>query len=194
MTPLEMARSYALLATLGRKRQYGVGRKALLDNGASRSTSEEKSVSLPPASLFLVNYLLKDLPPLEDTSYGLDGLGHRPSIFVSRDDLGIWGVAYRADTLLLVRLPGTDPDTNRIKKMMLQLLPLPGQSAGKLLRVPAGVVFRKICIDSGLRATSICPHVILEPFLKGSQPIEWCPFRHRPEPVHSDSQMKVGKP
>jgi len=194
MTPLEMARSFALLASLGLKRQLGAGRNVMLDNGASHSRPDGKRVSFPPASLFLVNYLLKDLPPLEDTSYGLEGLGHRPSVFISWDEHGIWGVTYRADILLLVRVPGTGVETNRIKKMMLRLLPLPGQSTGKLLRVPPGVVFRKICIDSGLRATSICPHVILEPFLKGSQPLEWCPFRHRPEPVRSDGQMKVGKP
>lgn len=194
MTPLEMARSFAVLATQGLKRPYGVGRKALLENDASYVRPDDKRVALPQASLFLVNYLLKDLPPLGDPSYGLEGLGYRPSIFISRDDHGTWGVAYREDTLLLVRVPGTDQDTNRIKKMMLHLLPPPVQSVGKHLRVPTGVVFRKICIDSGLRATSICPHVILEPFIKGSQPSEWCPFHHRPEPVSGDSPMKVGKP
>ncbi len=193
LTPLEMARSYAVLATLGLKRQYGVGHKALSD-GTVRSRPEEKRVSFPPASLFLVNYLLKALPTLEDVGYGLEGVSHRPSVFVSADDHGIWGVAYRADTLVLVRVPGTSLKTIRIKKMMLRLLTEPSQSTGELLRVPSGVIFRKICIDSGLRATSICPHVILEPFLRGSQPSEWCPFRHRPEPIHSNSQLQVGKP
>ncbi len=193
ISPLEMARSYAVLASLGRKRRFGFGIRALPD-GAVHSQSEETRVSFTQASLFLINYLLKDLPPLEDMSYGLEEVGHRPSFFVSHDDRGIWGTAYRADTLLLLRIPGTDLQTSSVEKMMLRLLPSPEQSVGKLPGVPSGVVFRKICVDSGLRATSICPHVILVPFLKGSQPTEWCPFRHRRKAVRSGGKMKAHKP
>ncbi|MDQ7784638.1 MAG: transglycosylase domain-containing protein [Desulfomonilaceae bacterium] len=193
VSPLEMARSYATLATLGLELTCGVGIKPLPD-GTADSLSDHKRVSLPPSSLFLVNYLLKELPPLEEMTYDLEEVGRRPSLFVCRDDHGTWGVAYRTDTLLLVRVPGEGPDPDRLRKMMLRVLPQPGGPQRKPLRVPSGVVFRKICVDSGFRATSICPHVILEPFLKGSQPSEWCPFPHRTKPVRSDGQMKVGKP
>ncbi|MFH1116248.1 MAG: transglycosylase domain-containing protein [Pseudomonadota bacterium] len=193
VSPLRMARSYAMLASLGWKRSYGVGIKDQTV-AAVPSQSEETRSLLTEAPLFLIGCLLKDLPPLEDMNYGLDEVRQRPSVFVSQDDTGIWGVAYRPDTFLLVRVPGRDVHPDLIEKMMLRLLPPPGRSAGNLPAVPSGVVFRKICVDSGLRATSICPHVILVPFLKGSQPKEWCPLLHRPKAVRSDRNMKAQEP
>ena len=61
---------------------------------------------------------------------------------------------------------------------MSRLLPTPGQSQGSVASAPEGLVFRNICVDSGLLATSICPRVVKDPFFKGTQPVEWCPYRH----------------
>jgi hypothetical protein len=54
--------------------------------------------------------------------------------------------------------------------------------------VPEGVIFQKICVQSGLRATSVCPNIIREPFLRGTQPAEWCPLRHDSGSVRSELQ------
>ena len=40
------------------------------------------------------------------------------------------------------------------------------------------IVIKRVCATSGLRATSLCPEVIKEAFLKGTEPVEWCPLRH----------------
>jgi penicillin-binding protein 1B len=43
---------------------------------------------------------------------------------------------------------------------------------------PVGIVFRKVCAQSGLRSTSLCPVVLEEAFVKGDRPTEWCPLPH----------------
>ena len=43
---------------------------------------------------------------------------------------------------------------------------------------PAGVVHETICVDSGKKATSGCPHVTDEVFLQNQRVEEWCPI-HR---------------
>jgi hypothetical protein len=61
---------------------------------------------------------------------------------------------------------------------MSRLLPPPRELQGSVASAPEGLVFRNICVDSGLLATSICPGVVKDPFFKGTQPVEWCPYRH----------------
>ena len=103
-------------------------------------------------------------------------------MFAERDDQGLWGVAYRPDKLLLMRVPGHDMPLGKLRAVMLATLPPPRSDTAPPSHLPEGIVFANVCVDSGLRATSICPDVVREPFLKGSQPADWCPLRHE---VHS---------
>jgi hypothetical protein len=189
ITPMEMAQNYALLATLGEKTFSRLRVRPSLTK-PEISIKRRERISLIPASLFLVNHLLKDPRPLGDQDSPVGNSRSRPSIFTARDDEGLWGIAYRPDILLLVRLPGNRFDRNRVKRMMLRLLPKPHGLSAQPQQVPKDVVFRKICVDSGLRATSICPKVILEPFLKGTQPSEWCGIRHGSDPHATDGKAK----
>lgn len=187
VTPLQMAQSYSLLALGGRAPTIGPGIRIL--NGLETVfPRENKRVSIPGSCIFLVNHLMKGLQPPEQRHRGPDRPWLRPSIFLEQDSQGIWGVAYRRDALLLVRLPGTHVAKSTVLSMMLKILPSPALESEKPHPVPDGVVFRNICVDSGLRATSICPDVVREPFLRGSEPVEWCPLRHESHPVRSQKR------
>lgn len=44
--------------------------------------------------------------------------------------------------------------------------------------VPEGIVFSKIDADTGLLSLSPCPHVILESYRRGEEPVEFCDINH----------------
>lgn len=184
ITPLRMARSYCMLANLGREVSLGPGIK-MVDAPSRAESGKEDHIQTKPAFLFMVNHLLKRLDEASDRQGTPDRIRLEPSVFISQDRDGLWGICYRSDALVLLRLPGNHFDEAKIRKLMLGILPAPDPSTGLPQAIPDGVVLRKICVLSGLRATSICPRVILEPFLKGTQPTEWCPHRHESSPVLS---------
>lgn len=185
MTPLEVAQSYATLATLGNSAVIGPT-VSHFENGTGGPPPERKRVSMSPAVLFLVNHLTK-MPasgsPKEGTQ---EKAWTQPSIWTATDEQGVWGIAYRSDLLALVRVPGRTIREAVLKKKVLNILMDQDFSGTTPPPVPEGVVFQKICVQSGLRATSVCPQVIREPFLKGTQPTEWCPLRHDSASVRSE--------
>lgn len=184
MTPMKMAQSYCMLANLGRKVSLGPGIKTADASSPIEKAAVER-MRTKPAFLFMVNHLLKSLDGIPDREGIPDGVRLEPSIFVSRSKDGLWGVCYRDDALVLIRLPGDNFSLETVRKFMVEILPGPDPVSGNHPAIPDGVVLRKICVQSGLRATSICPQVILEPFIKGTQPTEWCPYRHESSPAIS---------
>jgi hypothetical protein len=175
------------MATLGNAAFLGPGLK-IVGESSAESLADRQRVSVKPAVLFLINYLLKGLDTAEVKNKGKGDGGEGPALFEARDEEGLWKIAYRSDALVLARIPGSQVDGVRIDRMLEKLLPKAGSSKEGLPIVPEGIVFRKICVQSGLRATSICPHVIREPFLRGTQPEEWCPQRHGSNVVGSESK------
>lgn len=176
MTPLEIAQVYSLMATLGNAAVLGPGIKIL---GDSASEKGELRIRIPtnPAVIFLVNHVMKGIEVADMKGGDPDTARARPSRFRSWNGRGGWEVAYDSNSLLLLRMPGTQVSDTKIKKAVEKLFD-ESLSDGVQAQPPDGIVFRSICVDSGLRATSICPKVIREPFLKGTQPSEWCPHRH----------------
>jgi hypothetical protein len=187
VSPMGMAQTYSLMATLGNAAPLGPGIKIAGDSSAD-SPADRKRVSAKPAVLFLINYLLKGLETAEVKDSGNGKSWEEPALFAARDNEGLWNIAYRSDALLLTRIPGSQVDGRKIERTLEKLLPKAGPSTEGLPVVPDGIVFRKICVKSGLRATSICPRVIREPFLKGTQPEEWCPQRHGSDALGSGSK------
>ncbi len=179
VAPVDLAQSYALMATLGNAGTINPGTK-VMDLAPSAVGLQEKHVSVKPAAIYMANHLMKGLESVAIKG-SLDDKGQtQPSLFSAKDEQGIWGVGYRRDALLLIRLPGTPMSDARLRKLMSRLLPPPGQSQDSVDPVPEEVVFRNICVDSGLLSTSICPRVVKDPFFNGTQPVEWCPYRHDP--------------
>jgi penicillin-binding protein 1B len=176
VNPIDLAQSYALMATLGNAGVINPGIRVTNWGNPSVEGPPKRHVSVKPAAIYMANHLMKGLESVAINESLADKIASRPSLFSARDEQGIWGVAYRSDMLLVIRLPGIPLSNARIRKLMLRLLPPPGQ--GFMASVPEGLVFRNICVESGLLATSICPRVVKEPFFKGTQPVEWCPYRH----------------
>jgi penicillin-binding protein 1B len=184
MTPLEVAQIYSLMATLGGAAVLGPGIKIVGDPASEKK--EELRIRIPtnPAVVFIVNHVMRAIELADGKESAQEKRHGRPSRFRSRDDEGIWEVAYSSNSLLLLRLPGTRQRESKIKKVSDKLLEEAFVDETQA-PPPDGIVFRKICIESGLSATSICPKVIREPFLKGTQPGEWCPLRHQSGSVKS---------
>jgi penicillin-binding protein 1B len=187
VSPMSMAQVYSEMATLGNAAPLGPGIK-IAGESSTDSPADRKRVSVKPAVLFLINYLLKGLDVAEVKEGGKGNSWEAPSHFDAQDKGGLWKIAYRSDALLLARIPGSQVGGRKIDSMLEKLLPKAGPSTEGLPVVPEGIVFRKICVQSGLRATSICPHVIREPFLRGTQPLEWCPLRHGSDALGSESK------
>ncbi len=187
VTPMEMAQSYCLLAGLGNAGTLEPGIR-VLEGPAADASSERKRVSIKPSVLFLVNYVMKKPQPAAEAALGLARSWLQPSIFLARDNDGIWGVAFRSDAVALARMPKARFSDKEIEKMLLALLPPVSAESHNPSPNPEAIVFRQVCLLSGLRATSICEHVVYEPFLKGTQPTEWCTLRHEPIALRSGLQ------
>ncbi|MEJ2716103.1 MAG: transglycosylase domain-containing protein [Deltaproteobacteria bacterium] len=177
LRPMDMAQIYSILATLGNAGALRPGIRTI-DGVSLDSPRHERRVAVDPAVLFLVNHLLKKQESIAIRDGRPDFSWALPSLFVASDETGTWSIAYRRDVLLLFRIPGKRFDKKVVQAMVDRVLEMPAVHSGNPFSIPAGLVFRKICVESGLRATSLCPRIIREPFLKGSQPLEWCPLRH----------------
>jgi hypothetical protein len=177
VTPVDVARVYSACADLGKIHEVS---PAWRRTGESPEKNPVRAMTqTKPAVLFLMNRLLLDADPKAGPKI------RKPSVFSAVDESGAWVVAYRGDCLLVVRAR-----TSHIKDLAQPKLierffrDLPGEHEEP--PPPEGVVFRWMCVQSGLRAGSVCPKVIQEPFLKGTQPEEWCHFRHDPEVKRTD--------
>jgi len=183
LTPLEMAQSFSTMATLGTVVPLQPGVR-IVHVPPDDQPPQVKRISVQPAVLYLVNHLMKGLAPAIEKDAAIEK-GVAPSLFTASDKSGLWSVAYHEDALLLLRISGSRWDEKRIEGLAKRLLPEPAQAKQAPTPVPEGIVFRNTCVESGLRATSLCPRVMKEPFLKGNQPTEWCPLRHDSESKQS---------
>jgi hypothetical protein len=117
-----------------------------------------------------------------------------PSCIVDHDKMGVWGVAYHRNSLALIRIPSATLNPKLVRKTILEILPSPNLGFNKDFSIPSGLVFRKLCAESGLRATSTCPKITLEPFLTGTQPDEWCSLRHEKAQKTENPQKQFIRP
>lgn len=186
ISPLQMAHVYSVMAAGGASPPITACVKIVGGPRASSAPSRKTTVSCKPELLFLVNHLLKGIQPPKERLKWPEPPWLRPAVFVQQDEHGLWGVAYRPDKLLLMRIPGTRVAPRNLRAIMLATLPPTRTDSGQAPPLPEGIVFANICLDSGLRATSICSDVVREPFLRGSQPTDWCPLRHDIHTSHSE--------
>lgn len=183
--PMQMAQTYSLMANLGNSPALGPGIKMPDSASMDLSVSQRGITAFDPAIIFVVNYLLKGWETLLEEDGSPETAWLQPSLFQTRDKEGVWQIAYRTDALLVIRVPGHVKDA-AVKDMVSQLFSLARYGPENRAQIPAGLLFRKICIRTGLLATSTCPRVIKEPFVRGSQPTEWCTYRHESSPVRTD--------
>ncbi len=135
-----------------------------------------RSVVNSPA-MYLVNHMLKNVSEAEEGENIALNLNKIPSRFISEDTAGAWGITYNSGILMVLRINGTMKDTTKMSTLMdFVISPLLNRNTP--FYAPVGIVFRRICSLSGLKATSMCRKISLEPFISGTQPNEWCPSRH----------------
>lgn len=186
LTPIETAQIYAIAARLGDAGELHPLSRSRGD-GKKESSLARKRVSVRPDTLYLANYLLSEPEAITLTDSRLDKRRARPSRFTAIDGEGVWSIAYRPDMIMLMRIRGTGLSGAVLERGVRKLFPEPPSWVTSAALTPEGIVFRKICAGSGLRATSLCPQVIHEAFLKGSQPAEWCALPHE-APIKSSSR------
>ncbi len=179
-SPLRVAQNYLTLANLGRRVSY----RTMSTNSSDYVEEENRNIAVKPGALFLVNYLLKEMDQLDGKNGSVEHTSSLPSVFTTSDEEGSWLIAYNAENLIMLRAK-TDRKDLRMKKIVETFFKPAAVNATKL-DAPEGVVFRRICLQSGMRAVSICPKIISEPFLKGTQPDEWCSVRHDAESVRTE--------
>jgi hypothetical protein len=187
-TPMQLAQCYSVMARLGQAPLIGPGVRVV--GGTPAVQERPQHVSVNPEVLFLVNHLMKGEDSVMVKDRSQDGSRQYPSLLTVRDESGVWSLTYGSDILLLIRVPGGNKRTAAIKKMSSSLMPDPDAASEIFPEAPEGVVFRKICVQSGLRSTSVCPKVLREPFLKGTQPVEWCPYQHDSPALQSAAGKK----
>jgi penicillin-binding protein 1B len=171
MTPREVAQVFAFLAASGDAGRIRPGVEII--GGPGVPLERPKPIKVDQVGLFIVNHLLKEPDALSKS----DGKRryHAASLVTATDSAGLWCIAYRNDALALVRLPGDSVSHKGATDFVENLLPdADGHAAD--IRPPEGIVFSKVCAKSGLKALSLCPKVINEPFVKGTEPREWCPL------------------
>ncbi|MEW6533674.1 MAG: transglycosylase domain-containing protein [Thermodesulfobacteriota bacterium] len=177
VTPMETAQIYAIAARLGDAGELHPFKMSPNDSD-NVATRARKHVSVRQDVLYLANYLLSEPETITLTDSRVDKKRARASLLAATDGDGLWGIAYRPDILVLVRIRGTGLTAVALERNLKKLLPEPSSRPTSSVATPDGIVFRKICAGSGLRATSLCPQVVQEAFLKGSQPAEWCALPH----------------
>ncbi|MGB9615984.1 MAG: transglycosylase domain-containing protein [Desulfomonilaceae bacterium] len=181
VTPLDVLGVYTAMALLGSAPPFRVAEGLTLE-ATARDDAATASKLKDQTALFLVNYMLKDFSGGD--MEGQSGMAPRtPSVYSAADDDGTWFIAYRSDAALLLRTAGRKVSLQEFKKLTTKLLPPMHHVSPDQDSAPDGVVFRRICLASGLLATSTCPHVIKEAFLKGTQPTEWCSMWHETRPI-----------
>ncbi|MCL5123864.1 MAG: transglycosylase domain-containing protein [Deltaproteobacteria bacterium] len=188
LTPFQVAQSYCLLANLGTAGTINCRRLQISDN--QTEIPDQLRVSVPPAVLFIINSVIRDLHSVKDSNDSPKKLLLSPSFLLSSDSRGIWSIAYHRSAVVLLRIPSSNLSSTFLRKLTLRILPSPTLDQGPDSAIPPGLVFRKLCEESGLRATSTCPHVTLLPFITGTQPDEWCTLRHETDTKPGSSEKK----
>ena len=178
MSPLEVAQSYSALAALGSAGIINCRKPSKSGRLGQTVPDEVMRVSTPPSVIFIINSLIRDRQTHQESNDNPRKLLLSPSCLADRDEMGAWGIAYHRSALALIRIPTNSVNINLVRKTVLEILPSANLGNQKDFSIPSGLVFRKLCVESGLKATSICPEITLEPFLAGTQPEEWCSLGH----------------
>ncbi|MFH0822525.1 MAG: transglycosylase domain-containing protein [Pseudomonadota bacterium] len=176
IAPLSVAAAYGRVAAMGNSGTPNTGATSF---DTSRTPAPGRmSLSADPAVIYLVDSLMKT--PAAPARKNKTNSAHQkePAVFTAVDRDGTWGVVYRSNALVLCRVKGRTFDRKKMEGLLQSVLSAAVAETPASADPPEKVVKRNVCLESGLRSTSVCPHVAKEPFIKGTQPTEWCPMRH----------------
>jgi penicillin-binding protein 1B len=185
MSPLEVASAYSVLANQGYYNEPLTFRDVVDRAG---NVLEKRSVrtrrALPAEVAFLTTSLLQGVidrgtaAAARSRGFTLPAAGKTGT---TSSEYDAWFAGY-TPSLLAVTWVGFDRERNVGLTGASAALPLwvkfmieqtRGQAA-ETFEPPPGIVFRKICQDSGLLSRYNCPHVVEEAFEDGREPTEEC--------------------
>jgi hypothetical protein len=151
---------------------------------------QRRKLAFDQRAVFLVNHALRSEQSIAVGRGGRAAGTRSPSVYVADSDGGQWGVAYTNEALVVVKLREAIPQP-KLRLMLLKILALAGKGSLPYSPVPGGIAFRTVCPVSGLLATSVCPEVIREAFVVGTEPVDWCPLKHEPVPRPDESRSNA---
>ena len=171
----KLASIYSLAANVGDFSEPSIVYKT--GNLETPDSRARRRPALSASAIYLVNHMLKNTSQTDEGDNMALNLNKIPSRLISTDPEGTWGIVYNSNALMVIRLNAVLRDTGRISAFTDYVMaPLISRTA--TAHAPSGILFRRICSESGLRATSMCSKISVEPFISGTQPHEWCPIRH----------------
>jgi penicillin-binding protein 1B len=110
----------------------------------------------------------------------------------TNDAKDAWFVGYTPDILALVWVGFDNGESTHLTGSSAALpiwadlvKRIPQHTSGDWFRVPAGVVKRTICSQSGQLAISgVCPEPVEEVFLEKNAPLHACPIHRKADPLN----------
>ena len=186
--PLELARAYCAFASGGVLPAPFTLKKVVDENGkvlALRHMHARRIIA--PDKAYIMNSLLKSVVT-EGTARGLAGLGvalpAAGKTGTTNDSRDAWFVGYTPELLALVWVGFDDGDsihntgaTAAVPIWAELIRSVPHCTTGSWFKMPAGIVKRAICKESGQLASGSCPQFD-EIFLESRVPSETCSLHH----------------
>ena len=190
VTPLELATAYSTLANGGiRVEPFSVHRVEDPQGKVLETYSPREEEALSPQTAYLITHLLRGVVE-GGTGSGARRL-RRPlagKTGTTNDHRDLWFVGYTPDLLAIAwmgyddfsSLGGKDWTggstvvpwwTNIMEKVLKGYPP-------RDFPVPDDIVFAKCDAETGWLALPTCPKTVLQAFLKGGEPKEYCPHDH----------------
>jgi len=184
--PLELARAYCTFASDGVE-PFPLSLKAVVDESGNVLERRHMSIQniITPEKAYVISDMLRSVIT-EGTGRRLNDMGVSFPVAgktgTTNDNRDAWFVGYTPDLLVLVWV-GFDNGDPIFVEGAAAALPIwadlvrsvPQYISGDWLKMPPGVVQRKICSQSGrLAIESHCPQSIEEVFLIDNSPVEYC--------------------
>jgi membrane carboxypeptidase/penicillin-binding protein len=184
VTPLELARAYAALASSQRIRPTGL--RAVVDReGTANEPHPEPAPGPRPDEVFVITHLLKGVID-RGTGASARALGVEGSIAAktgtTNEGRDAWFVGYTPRLVAVVSVGFDQKDVLRLSGAQAAL-PIWADFMRTALGVvpvtpfesPVSITFRDVDASNGKLATTWCPVVLREAFLASTEPREFCP-------------------
>jgi 1A family penicillin-binding protein len=196
VSPFEMARAYSVFAA-GGSRADPIAILRIEDrSGNVLYEARPRTVQvLSPAVAYVTTRLLEAVFEPGGTAHRVAGLLHRPVAGkTGTTDSDAWFVGYTPELAAAVWV-GYDRGRAIRSSEAHQAAPIFAKFTEAALqgrapedfRMPEGVVSVYIDPESGMRAAPGCPKPVLETFLSGTEPAEFCPLHGSPEEKKPES-------
>ncbi|HSK47357.1 MAG TPA: PBP1A family penicillin-binding protein [Coriobacteriia bacterium] len=207
VSPLEMARAYATLASGGRRpATYGIARVADLDGKVLQKTKPKSVRALDPAVAYLTTDILTGVIERGTGTAAQIGRPAAGKTGTTQQYRDAWFVGYTPDlvTAVWVGYPDSQKEMDSVHGISVTGGTLPAQIWSRFMKSalegsdveqfvrPAGLTRVKVCSETGGAVTEFCPKPISALVLVKSKP-EPCEEHTKPEEVKVPSVVGLTK-